>query len=290
MGKYHNIRVTDEVLKGMEQLKIPYDILKEAEKEAEKEGEKGETSNLVLALKSNYPENMPKKVKLEFLTDKKEFEEVIKYGNSFLRNPNEVLEEINYNKELGVVVGSMPKFVVLYGQFLRNINDKFRSPITTGQLEDFLYMIHKKCWVDDGLHLTGVGNINHDESEAIYNDFLKRGIEKVDSRGYLKNSIRMDLTNLDLNKNGLFRLRDDSIWCETNKLIGDNYNFKEIDKFGIPIENQCGDKTCYVVNKKTKPGLFRCGSVRDMDSDAGYECLRCSYPHDRVVLANSRSE
>lgn len=219
------------------------------------------------------------------ITDEKEFNEIIKYGKSFLKNPDEIFEGIAYNKKEKVVGNTRPKFAICVDMYKKEINDKIRI-ITAGQLEPHREFYHNKFWVNDGFNLTGTRDININDAKFLYAQYQKRGIGNLQNSGFLEVPIRMDLRGLELNEDGNILLTDESIYTEAKNLIGKNYKFKTKDKFGVPIKDADGTRTCYV---PTKSGLFRCVSSRGLDSYARYELLGGSGPVGRVVLAKPRS-
>jgi len=243
-----------------------------------------EEFNPVLALKCFMPEGINANAKVNILQDENLFKEIVKYGKSFLKNPEKIIRDIKYSNR--VVNGSSTKFAILTDMFLKKMNNPQRI-IASKQLNENFELIHNKYYVDEGLNLTGV-LINKQEAEYLYNQLKEKEITgELNEQGYLRVPIKMDLRGLELTEHGLIKFTDECSWTEAPGLIRNDYKFKIRNDFGVPIQYEQGDKTAY---NPTQAGLFGCDSGRGLDSSARSEDLCNSGPDGRVILANSRSE
>ena len=250
-----------------------------------------QTESDVWVPKSYMPENLPKGEKIEasFTADYKDWQKEFKeYVNSTFSEDVKKFIFNNIKKQEGVFLGSQSYFNVAWDMFLKTqVKDGTRL-ISSGQFNFHREMIRNKYYFDESLNLTGIGNCNQEQAKHLYEQLQKRGINSLDvNAGLLKYQVKVDLRGLELDfKQPLFNLTDESIYTETNSLLGKNYKFDERNKFGVPILNGNGKFTFHIDEKS---GLLSGYSIRVLDFDARDDDLGGSYPRGRVVVAKLRS-
>lgn len=224
-------------------------------------------------------ENLPGEVnRAEPIKDKKYFDELLKFGKSFLSKESfqRVTLGIEWNSNEKRVSGSKPEFIVLLNDFDKHNNVSCRT-LTAYQLWKFNHLFKGNFWVDSGYYLNGI-NINSKTAEHFIKQFEKLGWAK---NGVLDFPIKIDLYGLtfNFNKEGIIYLTDKSIYTQTDAFQNGSYSFEEVDEYGINIKSDSG-ATHHVPSGK---GCFRCRFNWDLGSSAWDGSLGYSSPIGLVV-------
>jgi hypothetical protein len=214
------------------------------------------------------------------ITDKQFFDEILKFGKSFLDKGvfQEITSGIEWDSKEKVVKGSKPEFIILCGDFDKNNGDKCRT-LTAYQLWQANPLFHGKNWVDSGYYING-DEINSQTAKHFIQQLEKLGWHTL-INGILEFPVKIDLYGLTFNKNknGLIYFTEESIYTQTAAFQSGNYNFQDVDEYGINIKSNFG-KTHSVPSGK---GCFRCVFAGDLYSNAVIEDLRDSNPNGLVI-------
>ena len=212
---------------------------------------------------------------LQFVTDPKLYNEIIKYMDKTFPDKASLLSG-NLEFDSNVMKGSNPYIAVAVDMYLKSINSKHR--ITTQRdLETNLKMF-ENFYEDTGMALRSLEEPNKSQAE-----YLHAQIKRINPD--LKFPIFIELRNLKLDADLNFNLTSQSRYKTADCLNWENgTNYSHIDDFGLPkIKDKNSSRHVWTI----KGGLVRAYLGGCLGFCSGVGCLPGSYDDGRVVLVSA---
>jgi hypothetical protein len=214
---------------------------------------------------------------LRFITDVKEYSEIVKYlDKEFLENKNVLSNKLSFDN---VMKGSNTYIATAVDMFFKKYHPEYRLATQLDLEQDLPFT--KNTYNDSGLALRNLTGNNQEQAVYLFEQLKQKGFKEKDL------PIWINLRGLDLNKDLNFNLTDESFYKTAECLNWKNgTKFSKINDFGVPKEKDDSSTRQIWTSEYALSGCYL-NTYSYLDSDDSD--LSDSGDDGRVVLAKVRS-